>query len=303
MLKRYFSLHLQNLVGSLGRLARQPFAAILTGLVIAVALALPAGLRVLVNNVDVLSESWESVADFTVYLEFSVSEQRALELSNEIEARNDVTQVQFITRDDALEEFRSASGFGEALDALDENPLPHTLVVRPVSEELINVEALADYLHGLPETQRVQLDTEWVARLRGILDLGERFVDIVTILLGLGVLVVIGNTIRLEINNRREEIVVMKLVGGSDGFIRRPFLYLGLWYGFLGALGAAMLIALTLLLLREPVATLASLYGSRFSLAGLSFSEFGILVGLGAILGWAGAGLAAARHLRSIEPS
>jgi cell division transport system permease protein len=272
LLKRYFQLHVQNFVGALGRLVRQPFAAALTGLVIAIALALPAGLRVLVNNADVLSESWESVADFTVYLDFSVSEDRALELAAAIEARSDVVRVEFITRDDALEEFRQASGFGSALDALDENPLPHALVVRPAGDELTNVEALAQWLEEQPETQRVQLDTQWVQRLRGILALSQRF-------------------------------VVMKLVGGSDGFIRRPFLYLGFWYGLLGAIGAGMLIAMTLLLLEDPVATLAQLYGSQFRLAGLNLREFGTLLGAGALLGFLGAALAPARHLRSIEPS
>lgn len=303
MIRRYLQLHAQNCVGSLGRLVRQPFSASLTGLVIAIALALPAGMRVIVNNADVLSESWEGVADFTVYLEFSVAEDRVLEFANEIEARSDVERVEFVTRDDALEEFRQASGFGSALDALEENPLPHALVVRPVSEELTNIEAIAAWLGEQPETRQVQLDTQWVQRLRGILALSERFIDVVSILLGVGVLVVIGNTIRLEINNRREEIVVMKLVGGSDGFIRRPFLYLGFWYGLLGAIGAGLLIALTLILLREPVATLASLYGSQFRLAGLSLSELGVLLGAGAALGFVGAGLATARHLRSIEPS
>lgn len=303
MIKRYLQLHAQNFVGSLGRLVRQPFSAVLTGLVIAIALALPAGMRVIVSNADVLSESWEGVADFTVYLEFAVAEERVLELANEIEARSDVERVEFITRDDALEEFREASGFGSALDALEDNPLPHALVVRPVSEELTNVEALAGWLDAQPETQRVQLDTQWVQRLRGILALSDRFVDVVSFLLAVGVLVVIGNTIRLEINNRREEIVVTKLVGGSDGFIRRPFLYLGFWYGLLGAIGAGMLIALTLALLREPVATLAGLYGSQFRLAGLGLAELGLLLGAGALLGLIGAGLATARHLRAIEPT
>lgn len=303
MIKRYFISHLQNFVGSLGRLARQPFAAVLTCLVLAVALALPAGLRVFVNNADVLSNSWESVADLTVFLEFSIDENAAIEVADRVQAREDVDRVEFITRDDALEEFRARSGFADALDALEDNPLPHTLVVRPATDALTSVEILAADLNALEEIQFVQIDTAWVERLRAMLELGQRFVDIATILLGLGVLVVIGNTIRLEINNRREEIVVMKLVGGSDGFIRRPFLYLGLWYGLFGALGAAALIGLTLLLLRAPVATLASLYGSQFSLAGLQVSELGVLVGLGALLGWAGAGLAAARHLRAIEPT
>ncbi len=303
MLKRYLQLHAQNFVGSLGRIVRQPFSATLTGLVIAIALALPAGMRVIINNADVLSESWEGVADFTVYLDFAIAEDRVLELATEIEQRADVQQVELVTRDDALEEFREASGFGSALDALEENPLPHALVVRPVSEELTNIEALAAWLAEQPETLQVQLDTQWVQRLRGMLALSDRFVDVVSLLLAIGVLVVIGNTIRLEINNRSEEIVVMKLVGGSDGFIRRPFLYLGFWYGMLGAIGAGVLIALTLVLLREPVATLASLYGSEFRLAGLRLAELGLLLGAGAGLGLIGAGLATARHLRSIEPA
>lgn len=303
MIKRYFTSHIQNFIGALGRLARQPFAAILTCLVLAVALALPAGLRVFVNNADVLSDSWENVADFTVFLQFSVDEDGAFTLAEEIEARADVELVEFVTRDDALEEFRARSGFADALNALEQNPLPHTLVVRPATAALTNVNALASYLDSHEATQLVQVDTAWVERLRAMLDLGQRFVDVATILLGLGVLVVIGNTIRLEINNRRDEIIVMKLVGGSDGFIRRPFLYLGLWYGLLGAIGAAALVGITLLLLREPVANLANLYGSHFTLAGLNIAELGILVGLGAILGWLGAGLAAARHLRAIEPS
>jgi cell division transport system permease protein len=303
LLKRYLQLHAQNFVGSLGRIVRQPFSATLTGLVIAIALALPAGMRVIVNNADVLSESWEGVADFTVYLDFEVAEDRVLKLATEIEQRSDVQQVELVTRDDALEEFREASGFGSALDALEENPLPHALVVRPVSEELTNVESIAAWLAEQPETLHVQLDTEWVRRLRGMLALSDRFIDVVSILLAIGVLVVIGNTIRLEINNRREEIVVMKLVGGSDGFIRRPFLYVGFWYGLLGAIGAGLLIALTLLLLREPVATLASLYGSEFRLAGLRLSELGLLLGAGAGLGLIGAALATARHLRAIEPA
>lgn len=302
-MKRYFALHLQNLVGSLGRLARQPIASLLTGLVISIALALPAGLRVLVNNADVLSASWESVADFTVYLTPETSDERAAELAAQIEARGDVTRVELITRDDALEEFRKSSGFGDALDALDANPLPHTLVVRPSSEELTNIEGLKTHLEGLTETDLVQLDTEWVARLRAMLELGRRFVDMASVLLGVAVLVVIGNTIRLEINNRREEIVVMKLVGGSDGFIRRPFLYTGLWYGLIGACGAAVLIGGTLLLLRRPVTELAALYGSRFVLSGLSLAQLALLLGSGAALGLVGAAFAAARHLRSIEPT
>jgi len=195
------------------------------------------------------------------------------------------------------------SGFGEALDALDENPLPHALVVRPRGGATADIAPLSQALEALPETYLVQLDTEWVARLRGILLLLGRVVDLVTVLLGLAVVLVIGNTIRLEINNRSTEIEVMKLVGGTDGFIRRPFLYLGVVYGLAGAVFAAALLLLALLLLRAPVAALATLYASSYSLAGLTLGETLALLGGGAALGWAGAWLAAARHLRAIEPS
>jgi cell division transport system permease protein len=300
--QRYLALHLQNLLGALGRLARQPFASALTVLVIAIALALPAGLRVLVNNANTLSESWQSAADFTVYLNMDVSDDRAAALGREIEARDDVSSVQLVDRADALTEFRAHSGFGEALDALEENPLPHTLVVRPASGIGGEVEAVAAALGGLPETALVQLDTEWVARLRGMLALASRVVDIATALLGLAVAIVVGNTIRLEINNRSVEIEVTKLVGGSDGFIRRPFLYLGLCYGAAGALTAALLIGVTLALVGPPVRALAELYGSSYSLAGLTLRESLVLLAGGALLGWAGAALATARHLRAIEP-
>jgi len=301
-LRHYFGLHRANLVGAIKRLAGQPFASLLTILVIATALALPAGLRVAVNNADAVSNSWQGAADFTVYLKLDVSEEAARRIAHALEARPDVASVTFIDRDAALAEFRARSGFGEALDALGGNPLPYTLVVSPGSGVATDVEALAKAIGTLPETDLVQVDTAWVARLRAMLALADRLVDFATVLLALAVSIVIGNTIRLEINNRSVEIEVTKLVGGTDGFIRRPFLYLGLCYGLAGAVVALAIIAVALLLLGPPVRALAALYGSGFSLAGLSLRESGVLLGGGALLGWAGAGLAAARHLRAIEP-
>jgi cell division transport system permease protein len=301
-LKHYCGLHRDNCVGALKRLAAQPFASGLTILVIATALALPAGLRVAVNNADAVSQSWAGAADFTVYLEMDATEETARRTARKIEERADVAGVTVIDRDAALAEFRAQSGFGEALDALDANPLPHTLVVRPASGIAADVEALAKAVGELPETELVQVDTAWVTRLRAILALAGRLVDFATVLLGLAVAIVVGNTIRLEINARSVEIEVTKLVGGTDAFIRRPFLYLGLSYGFGGALVAWLVVEAGLLLLGPPVRAVAALYGSSFSLAGLSPSESAILLGGGALLGWAGAGLAAARHLRAIEP-
>ena len=301
-LTHYLSLHAQNLLGSFGRLARQPVGSLMTVIVIAIALALPAGLRVLLNNFEALSGSWEGAIDFTVYLKLNVDEQRAEALAGEIESRDSVSRVVLVPRDQALEEFKSYSGFGDALDALDQNPLPHALIVRP-AEGSATVGALANELSALEETELVQLDTAWVERLRGILALVARIVDVASVLLGVAVILVIGNTIRLEINNRRTEIEVVKLVGGSDAFIRRPFLYMGLCYGLSGGLVAILTISLSLLLFRSPVESLAGLYGSTFAVRGLQLNQALLLAGTGAFLGWAGAGLATARHLRAIEPT
>jgi len=301
-MRRYLDLHRQNLVDAVRRLGRQPLATLLTVLVIAIAIALPAGLRVLVNNLGSLSGGWQSAADFTVYFKRDVPTERARALSREVAARADVAGVQFIDRAAALAEFRTRSGFGAALDALDGNPLPDTLVVRPASGAAGDVEGVAAALRKLPETDLVQLDTQWVARLRAMLALARRIVDLATALLAIAVAIVVGNTIRLEIQSRSAEIEITKLVGGTDGFIRRPFLYLGVCYGLAGAVLAWALIFATLAALGPPVRTLASLYDSRFALAGLTLRETGVLLAAGAALGWAGAILATARHLRAVEP-
>ena len=271
--------------------------------VIAIALALPAGLRVFLTNAELLSDTWEGTADLSVYLKMDVDEFEARRLAVEVESRNDVSQVQLISSNQALEEFRTYSGLGAALEALEENPLPHSLVVRPAGGIEGNAEELIKVLESLAQTAFVQLDTDWMERLRGILELTRRLIDLATALLSLAVILVIGNTIRLEIGGRREEIEVVKLVGGSDGFVRRPFLYLGFLYGLLGGLMAGCLIALSLLLLGDPANSLAALYGSNYQISGLTLPETALLLGAGATLGWAGAGLAAVRHLRAFEPT
>ncbi len=303
MLKRYLTLHLANLVGAAGRLARQPVASLLTILVIAIALALPAGLKVLIDNVTTLTGNWRSVADLTVYMALGTEDDAATTLTQRIGQRPDVAGAILITSTEALAEFRQRSGFGDALDALSENPLPHTIVVTPAEGTDAALEPLRATLAAEPGVERVQVDTEWVARLRAMLALFGRMANIATVLLAAAVVLVIGNTIRLEINNRSIEIEVMKLVGGTDGFIRRPFLYLGLCYGGIGALVAWLLIGTALLLLGRPVASLAALYASDYTLSGLSAADSLRLIGGGAVLGWAGAWLASARHLRTIEPA
>ncbi len=302
MIARWFRLHVQSLTGAFGRLGNTPLGALLNLLVVAIALALPAAMQVLLTNVGSMAPAFEDAADFTVYLELTVDEDRGRDLAQAIGARADVESTRFISNIEGLAELKTRSGFGGALDALTENPLPHVIKVRPLAATIERLDALAAELDALDSVEFVQLDRQWVERLQAILALGGRMADIATVLLAAAVLLVIGNTIRLEINNRRTEIEVLKLVGATDGFIRRPFLYTGFCLGVLGALAAVVLIETGLLMLARPVRELAALYATDFTLAGLELRGIGILVGGGALLGWLGAWIAAARHLRAIEP-
>jgi cell division transport system permease protein len=296
--------HMQSGLGALGRLARAPFATFLTLLVIALALALPGALKLFVNNAELATGNFAGAVDVSVFLKSEVPLAKAQQLAQTARQRSDVASVTVISADQGLADFRTYSGFGEALAALKENPLPHVLHVRPraQSSSTAALEGLRHYLSAWPEVDLVQVDSEWVMRFNAILDVLRRVLVITAALLGIGVLAVIGNTIRLEIQARRAEIEVTKLVGGSNAFVRRPFLYTGVLYGLGGALLAWGILALVLFIVREPVATLARLYGSRFVLQGLAPEDVGTLLGAGVVLGWLGAWISAARHLKSIEP-
>ena len=303
-MRQWFERHVQTMVGSLGRLWQHPFAALLTILVIGIALALPACLHTLVQNVRAASGGWGQALDVSVYMKPSTGLEDARRLAAKLEKRRDVEDVRLIEADDALEEFRRSSGFGAALDALDSNPLPHALVVRPHAAFRApeQIASLTEALRALPEVDIVQLDTEWVTRFHAMLDVVRRIVLLAAGLFALGILVIVGNTIRLDIENRRDEIEVTKLVGGSNAFVRRPFLYNGIWYGLGGGLIAWLVVTVAVSLLAEPVQRIAGLYGSRFALAGLGPAGAAALVAGGMTLGWLGSFIAATRELRGIEP-
>ncbi len=297
--------HLQTLVGSLGRLSQHKFSTFLTMLVIGIALALPTCLHVLVSNAQRATGDWNRALDISVFLKRPTSPSEAKQIADRIGQRRDVAEVELIVADEGLKEFKRESGFGEAIDALEHNPLPHALIVRPAADyaSAENLASLAASIRELPSVDIVQLDTGWVDRLNAILAAIGRAVIIATAVLALGVLVIVGNTIRLDIQNRRAEIEVTKLVGGSDAFVRRPFLYNGVWYGMGGALLAWVITAVIVAALREPVGRLAVLYGSSFEMASLDFSTTLRLLLTGAALGWLGSFLSSTRHLRDIEPT
>ena len=300
----YLLHHTQALVSSLGRIWRAPLSSLLTASVLGIALALPAGLYVLLQSAEGLSEEWQGAPSISLFLQPGVAADRVGELAEQIAALASVEQVQIITPAEAMTEFRSLSGFNAALDALGTNPLPAVLVVEPRAGQLDppSLQRLGETLSKLDEADFAQFDMQWIRRLHAVLGIAERGVLIIGALLALGVLLIVGNTIRLEIERRREEIVVVRLVGGTDAFIRRPFLYQGLWYGLLGGGLAWGMVSASLALLAQPVRTLALLYDSGFALAGLDSSGALALLGGGALLGLAGSRVAVARHMRRMEP-
>jgi cell division transport system permease protein len=298
------SRHGQALFGSIGHLWRHALPTVLTVAVMGLALSLPLALEVLVRNVRQATGDFSQSIGLSVYFKIDVPVQKVQQLEKTARERNGVANVTMVTATQALEEFRAQSGFGAALDALEGNPLPSLLIVHPRAADPSpeQLDALRDYFSSWPEVDSVQLDRDWVMRFNAILDLLRRTVMIAAVLLGAGVVAVVGNTIRLEILNRRPEIEVTKLVGGTNGFVRRPFLYAGVLYGVAAGAVAWGIVAAARLALLSAATRLAAAYGSHFSLAGPDLEELGALLLAGVLLGWLGAWIAAARQLSRIEP-
>lgn len=297
--------HRDTLKDSSRRLFSAPFSTLLTVLVLSVAMALPAGLYVLLDNVRRVTDGLESASQITLYLKDSLSPQRQELLLRQLNQDSRFGQVQLISSEQALQEFREYSGWGDVLDYLDSNPLPAVVVLRPLMANTApdDMEQWLDDLRRIPDVESVQLDMQWVRRLYSLYDLLERGVVALALLLGVAMALIVGNTIRLAIENRREEIIVVKLVGGTDAYVRRPFLYTGFWYGLASALLAWNMVGLLLVWISDPVNRLTELYASQFELRGLAFSDGVLLLFLGAGMGIGGAWLAVRRHLSLVEPT
>jgi cell division transport system permease protein len=291
--------HLYSLVSSLGRLAQRPFATGLTVGVMAIAIALPLGLGLALGNIERFSGSVSESREIGVFLKSDVTEAQARELATGIGQRTDVAAVTVRTPEEGLEEFRAMSDLAGALDVLEENPLPTELVVQPTGDG----DALAADLRSLPEADIVQHDAVWRQRLSAWLAFGERVVQVVAALLGLGVLLVVGNTVRLDIGARSEEIGVLQHLGATDAFVRRPFLYLGAWYGLAAGLLAGVLLVAAGLLMQGRLSALVASYGSQFALSGPGWRGSLALLAGAAAMGWLGAWLATGHHLRRTRPT
>jgi cell division transport system permease protein len=279
-----------------------PSSALMTVLVIAIALALPAGLAVLLDNARVITKGWDGNAHLSVFLEMDVDEDRQRRLADDWADFDTVKRTEVITRAQALDEFKALSGFGDVLEALPDNPLPPLIVVYPDNTAPGQVEALQTRLNALPEVDNAQLDVAWVRRLHAIIELGDRLIGVLTLGLAAAVVLVVVNTIRLAIESRREEIVVIKIVGGTDGFVRRPFLYSGFCFGFAGGVLSLVLVGIALWWLGGPINELLNLYESEHSLTGMSPSTVLVLPLFSGTLGLLGAWLAVSRHLGDVEP-
>lgn len=301
-LKSYLANHRSVAIISFKRLLQTPVASLMTWAVIGIAIALPMGLYVFLINMEQLSQRWDRAVQISIFLRMDSTEEQDRNLVTELQQRADVREARYISREQALDEFQQLSGFGEAMDYLQSNPLPAVIVVYPKSQEAESVSGFLELLRQMPQVDQVQMDLEWLQRLYSIMALGQRLIMVIGGLLGAAVLLVIGNTIRLAIEARRAEILVVKLVGGTDGFVRRPFLYAGIWYGLGGGLLATLLIHLVLYWMARPVGALIRLYQSEFLLNGMGIAAITLVLIGSAVLGWGGAWLAVSRHLDDIEP-
>lgn len=287
---------------SLLRLWHTPLSTWITLAAIAIALSLPASLHLFLKNLKSLTDDKREVPTISIFIKQGISEKQARDRAELLRELSEIDKVVVITKKEGLKDFKKITGFAEAIGTLDENPLPHVLVVTPhltlLGDPENDMKRLARKLQSYSEVELVQMDIEWVQRLRGILRITERIILIISVLLGLTVLLVIGNTIRLNIENRKEEIEVSKLIGATTAYIRRPFLYTGIWYGLFGGIISLVLVHLALLFLVTPVNELAQLYGSSFSINGLGIKNTLYILLISSLLGLIGAGLAVGKHLK-----
>jgi len=295
--------HLYSLFSSLGRLAARPWATALTLAVLSLALAFPLLFWLLLDNARTLGGSVEDARAVSVFLKPNLGADAANALAARLRGRDDVAGVELKSPEQGMEEFRMQSGFAEALKVLHYNPLPAVLIVSPrVASGTDPAPALVAELGRDANVDLVQYDAQWRQRLGAILAVTQRGCALLAVLLGLAALLVVGNTVRLDIQGRGEEIAVMQLLGADNGFVRRPFLYSGFWYGAFSGVLSIVLIGIVEWALAAPVAQLVASYDRRFSVHGASAAVMLAVVAVSAALGWLGAWITASRHIALGQP-
>lgn len=298
--RRYGSCHLQAALLSLGQIARTPVTSAMIVIVIGIAFTFPMTLLVLLKNVSSITQHWDGHSPIVLYLKSQVDPHEAQALGKQLTKISGIEKVDYISPAQGLADFQQQSGFNQMLSVLKENPLPSVLVVTPQStwQTSTAMASLLDTLKQLPQVDIAQLDLTWVKRLNALLQLASRATYALAILLSLGILFIIGSTIHLATERHRDEIFVYQLVGASNAFIRRPFLYTGMWYGLIGGIIACILVVALFIWMNAPTQLLAKLYGSDFVLHTLNVEEGIHLLLLGIVLGWLGSWAAVYRHLK-----
>lgn len=288
--------------GVLRRMFASPLAGVLNILVIGIALSLPAGMYVLLQNAQGLVEQLSGTPQISLFMDTDAKADDADKLRKQLEAHPAATHVEFVPRAQALEQLKQSTGLADVIGGLSQNPLPDAFIVYPKPGTPQALEALRGELAKLPGVEMAQLDSAWAYKLEALLNFGRMVVLILASLLSLALVAITFNTIRLQILTQRDEIEVAKLIGATNGFIRRPYLYFGAIQGLLGGIAAYLIIGISLLLLNHQLGTLAELYASQFSLHAMSLGDSLTLLLFSMYLGWLGAWLSVARHLSQIEP-
>ncbi len=286
-LHAYRDHHAHALFSSLGRLVATPFTSIMTIAVLAISISLASGFYIMVINVQQLTANLEGSNQISLFLKDDVSNENAANLAGDIRQNPSVQAVKIITKEQALAEFKTYSGFGAAIDVLEKNPLPIVLQVLPKNtlKDKQELENLFKTVEKFDEVDYAQVDMQWVERLQSMVEVAQCGTALFSFMIGLGVLFIIGNTIRLELHNRRDEVMISKLVGATNSFISRPFLYTGFWIGFISGVSAWFIVAILMLILRQPVEKLSGLYEGDLHLIFLSFTETLVLLLISSLLG------------------
>jgi cell division transport system permease protein len=302
--KRWLREHKEVASSSWHRLWQTPLANLLTWLTLAIALALPAALLLLLSQAQHLGQQVNQSSHISIFLAPYVNQEQGQLITNQLASRPDIAQATYISAKQALINFKASSDLEDILASLTDNPLPATILIEPANTSLgpEAIAILAQQLRQQDQIDQVLVDMAWLDRLQALLATSERFTYSLALLLALGVLLVVGNTVRLQIENRKQEILVIKLVGGTDAYLRRPFLYAGFWAGLFAAIIAWVILQLGVTYLHPPLLSLAQSYQSDWQLEGLSWFGSFILVIASCGLSVLGASLTVGRQLRLIEP-
>lgn len=294
--------HAQVIRFTAQRLLRTPVASLLNILIIGIALSLPVGGYVLLKNLQGLAEQVAGTPQISVFLAMGTSQDEIARISKQLKEHAAIERIEFVPRDLALKQLQLSTGLADVVGGLAQNPLPDAFIIFPVAMDARKLELLRDDLKSWPKFEHVQLDSAWAHKLEAMLKFGRLAVLILAGMLSFALIAITFNTIRLQILTQRDEIEISKLIGATNSFIRRPFLYYGLVQGLLGGAAAWLIIATSLQALNYSLAGLVQLYASSFSLKHLSFGDSITLLGFSAYLGWLGAWMSVSQHLWQIEP-